>query len=152
MTRFAIQRTFMQRKEDVVRDWFHVNAENEILGRMASQVARILMGKTKATYTPHVDCGDFVVVTNAEKVQVTGKKMQQKLYRHHTGYFSGLRAQNLARMLDRKPEEVIRLAVRRMLPKNKLGRKMLRKLKVYRGSEHRNQAQNPKVISFSTGA
>ena len=152
MTRFAIQRTFMQRKEDVVRDWFHVNAENEILGRMASQVARILMGKTKATYTPHVDCGDFVVVTNAEKVQVTGRKMQKKLYRHHTGYFSGLRTQNLARMLERKPEEVIRLAVRRMLPKNKLGRKMLRKLKIYRGSDHRNQAQNPKAISFSASA
>ena len=105
MTRFAIQRTFMQRKEDVVRDWFHVNAENEILGRMACQVARILMGKNKATYTPHVDGGDFVVVTNAEKVQVTGRKMQQKLYRHYTGYFGGLRTQNLARMFERKPEE-----------------------------------------------
>ncbi len=150
MAGFAIQRTFMQRKEDVVRDWYQVNAENEVLGRMAVEVARILMGKNKPIYTPHVDCGDFVVVTNAEKVMVTGRKRENKLYYHHTGHIGGLKSNTMANMLARKPEEVIRLAVRRMLPKNKLGRKMLRKLKVYRGAEHKNGAQSPQPISFNS--
>ncbi len=145
----AVQKTFMQRKEDVVRDWYHVDAEKEILGRMASDIAVILMGKNKPTYTPHVDCGDFVVVTNAQKVRVTGRKREKKLYYHHTGYIGGLKSRTMGQMLENKPEEVIRLAVRRMLPKNKLGRKMLRKLKVYRGPEHENGAQNPKTISFA---
>lgn len=149
VTNHPAQRTFMQRNEEVVRDWYHIDAEKEILGRMASELAVILMGKNKPTYTPHVDCGDYVVVTNAEKVRVTGRKRQNKLYYHHTGYIGGLKSRNLEEMLERKPEEVIRLAVRRMLPKTKLGRKMLRKLKVVRGPEHDNVAQNPKTISFA---
>ena len=150
MSSFAVQKTFMQRKEDVSRDWYLVNAENEVLGRMATRIARILMGKNKPTYTPHVDGGDFVVVTNARKVQVTGRKREQKLYHHHTGYLGGLKSQTLRRMLERKPEEVIRLAVKRMLPKNRLGRKMLKKLKVSAGSEHRHDAQHPKQIRLTS--
>ena len=149
MSRFAIQRTFMLRKEDVTREWYHVNAENEILGRMATGIAMILMGKNKPIYTPHVDGGDFVVVTNASKVQVTGRKAEQKLYHRHTGYLGGLRSETFNRLIARKPEEVIRLAVRRMLPKNSLGRKMLKKLKVHRGPKHCNEAQRPKDIRIT---
>ncbi|MFQ5654278.1 MAG: 50S ribosomal protein L13 [Planctomycetota bacterium] len=148
MDRFAIQKTFMERDTGVQRRWFHVDAEKEILGRMATRVARILMGKHKPTYTPHVDCGDFVVVTNASRVGVTGRKREKKLYHYHTGYMGGLRTHNLDWMLAKRPEDVVRLAVRRMLPKNKLGRKMLRKLKVYPGPEHRNRAQNPETIGW----
>ncbi len=143
MTRFAIQRTFMQRKEDVVRDWFHVNAENEILGRMASQVARILMGKTKATYTPHVDCGDFVIVTNAAKIVLTGKKAEQKMKLTFSGYPGGLKATSHGDLLRTQPERLVEDAIRRMLPKSRLGRQMLKKLKIYAGSEHPHHAQQP---------
>ncbi|MEE8143553.1 MAG: 50S ribosomal protein L13 [Planctomycetota bacterium] len=149
MHRFAIQRSFVQRKEDVVRQWFLVDAQHEILGRMATKIARILMGKNKPSYTPHVDCGDFVVVTNARKVQVTGKKREQKLYYYHTGFMGGLRSHNLDWMLEKKPEKVLQLAVRRMLPKTKLGRQMLTKLKVYPEAKHPHVAQNPREISLS---
>lgn len=149
MSRFAIQRSFSARPADVVRRWYVVDAEKEILGRMATEIATILMGKNKATYTPHVDTGDYVVVVNAEKVQVTGRKPEQKLYRYHTGYMSGLREHNLAWMTEHKPEDVIKLAVKRMLPKSKLGRTMLAKLKVYAGAEHNNHAQSPEPLSFS---
>ena len=143
MQSYSPQRSFVQRKEDVIRKWYHVDASEEILGRMAVEVASILMGKNKPTYTPHVDCGDFVVVTNARKIQTTGDKVEQKLYRYHTGYLGGLKSNNLRWMLDKKPEEVIRLAIRRMLPKTRLGRKMLSKLKVFAGEDHPLQAQQP---------
>ncbi|MDE0959698.1 MAG: 50S ribosomal protein L13 [Planctomycetota bacterium] len=141
MQNYSPQRTFNQRKEDVVRQWYHVDASVEILGHMAVEIARILMGKNKPTYTPHVDGGDYVVVINAREVQVSGEKREKKVYYRHSGYMGGLKSNNLAWMLEKKPEEVIRLAVRRMLPKSRLGRKMLSKLKVFPGAEHSLQAQ-----------
>lgn len=130
--------------------WFVVDASQEILGRMAANVARILQGKHKPTYTPHADVGDFVVVINAKKVRVTGRKAEKKVYRHYTGYPGGLVEQSFARMRDRHPEDIIRLAVRRMMPKTTLGRHMTRKLKVYAGSTHPHHAQKPEPVSFGT--
>lgn len=150
MTQFSIQKSFVQKKEAVTRDWYLVDAANETLGRMATRLATILMGKNKPTYTPHVDCGDFVVVINAQKVVLTGNKREKKNYYYHTGFMGGLKSNSMEWMLEHKPEEVIRLAVRRMLPKNKLGRQMLRKLKVYGGADHDNHAQQPKTIEFNT--
>ena len=141
-------RTPVLRKEDVQHAWYEVDAEGQILGRLAVRIARILMGKHKPTYTPHVDCGDFVVVTNAEKIRVTGKKLDQKLYWRDSRYFGGLRSESLGSLLARRPEQVIRLAVRRMLPKTVLGRKMLKKLKVYAGPRHPHQAQKPIKLSW----
>ena len=131
--------------------WYVVDASQEVLGRMAVKIAQMLMGKHKPTYTPHSDQGDFVVVLNAPKVQVTGNKAEDKIYRHHTGYPGGLVEESYARVRDRHPDRIIRLAVRRMLPKNNLGRAMIRKLKVYAGAEHPHHAQRPEVISFGTG-
>jgi len=131
--------------------WYVVDASQEVLGRMAVKIAQMLMGKHKPTYTPHSDQGDFVVVLNAPKVQVTGTKADDKVYRHHTGYPGGLVEESYARVRDRHPDRIIRLAVRRMLPKNNLGRAMLRKLKVYPGAEHPHHAQRPEAISFGTG-
>ncbi len=141
-------KTFMAKKEDVQRKWWVVDAEGATLGRMASKIAMVLMGKTKPTYTPHVDTGDYVVVLNAEKVMVSGDKAQTKHYHHYTGYTSGLRTVSFADMMEKKPEKVIELAVRRMLPKNKLGRHMLGKLKVYRGNEHEHAAQTPEKLEL----
>ncbi|MFN0060510.1 MAG: 50S ribosomal protein L13 [Planctomycetota bacterium] len=149
MHRFAIQRSFVPRKGDVVRKWYLVDAEQETLGRMATQVAQILMGKNKPTYTPHIDCGDGVVVINAEKVGTTGRKTETKSYFKHTLYLGGLREHSLAWMVANKPKDVIELAVRRMLPKNALGRKMLGKLKIYTGAQHEHAAQEPTPISFT---
>lgn len=149
MHRFAIQKTTMPRKEDVLREWHIFDAKDQILGRFATELAKILMGKHKPTFTPHLDTGDFIVVINAKEVRVTGKKREQKLYRYHTGYMGGLREHNLEWMLEHKPDQVVRLAVKRMLPKTKLGRKMLSKLKVYGGAEHRHEAQNPKELVLS---
>ncbi len=143
MQNYSPQKSFVQRKEDVVRDWYHVDASAEILGRMATGIANILMGKNKPTYTPHVDGGDYVVVTNASKVRTTGSKGEKNLYHYHTGYLGGLRSKTMGWMIENKPEEVVRLAVRRMLPKSRLGRKMLSKLKVYSGEEHDMSAQAP---------
>ena len=140
-----VQKTFSQNPADVSRQWYLVDADQEVLGRMAVRIATILMGKNKPTYTPHVDTGDFVVVTNAEKVGLSGNKRAQKLYHYHTGYIGGLRSHNLDWMLKHKPAQVIQLAVRRMLPKTKLGRKMLKKLKVYAGPEHPHEAQSPQA-------
>ncbi|MDK2897682.1 MAG: large subunit ribosomal protein [Candidatus Atribacteria bacterium] len=131
------------------RKWYLVDAEGQVLGRLAAQIAQILMGKSKPLYTPFLDVGDFVVVVNAEKVRVTGRKMADKLYRHHTGYPGGLKEETLASLLARKPEEVIRRAVWGMIPHNRLGRKMIKKLKIYRGPDHPHQAQNP--ISIQIG-
>ncbi len=130
------------------REWFIVDANNQVLGRLSSNIARILRGKHKPTFAPHQDVGDFVVVINAEKVKLTGKKVEQKTYHRHSGYPGGMKEISFQRMIEKHPERVIENAVRLMLPKNVLGRKMIKKLKVYAGGNHPHQAQNPKPIQF----
>jgi large subunit ribosomal protein L13 len=130
------------------KKWLLVDAEDKVLGRLASEIAKRLMGKDKVIYTPFMDTGDFVVVVNAEKIKVTGRKMSDKIYYRHSGYLGGMKQRTLSEMLDRKPEEVIRLAVKRMLPKNKLGRKMLSKLKIYAGPEHPHKSQKPVAVEL----
>ena len=139
-------KSFIAKKEQTQHKWLLVDAEGLILGRMASKIAPMLMGKTKPTYTPHVDTGDYVIVINADKIKVTGKKAQNKEYDYYTHYPGGHKFVSFADMMARKPERVIELAVRRMLPKSKLGRAMLKKLKVYRGAEHDHHAQRPEKI------
>ena len=141
-------KTYMAKPSDITRRWHQVDAEGLVLGRLAVEVARILMGKHRPTYTPHLDTGEFVVVINAQKIELTGKKAEQKKYYHYTGYPGGLVETSYRRMRERKPEEIIRLAVRRMLPKTKLGRAMLSKLKVYKGTEHPHTAQQPEVLDL----
>ena len=141
-------RTFMAKKEEVKRRWVLVDARERVLGRLASRIATVLQGKHKPTYTPHVDTGDFVVVVNAEKVRVTGRKREQRMYQRYSYHPGGLKQIPLGRMLREKPTEVIRLAVRRMLPKNKLARHMLKKLKVYPGPDHPHEAQRPEAIEL----
>lgn len=141
-------RTYQQKPSEVRREWFVVDAQGKILGRLASRIAAILRGKHKPTFTPHVDGGDFVVVVNAEKVRLTGRKLQEKVYYWHTGYPGGIKSATAAQLLERKPEWVIQKAVQRMLPKNPLGRRMLKKLKVYRGPEHPHVAQQPKPLDL----
>jgi len=141
-------KTYQQKPSEVQRQWFVVDAQGKVLGRLASRIAAILRGKHKPTFTPHVDGGDFVVVVNAEKVRLTGRKLQEKVYYWHTGYPGGIKSATAAQMLERKPEWVIQKAVQRMLPKNPLGRRMLRKLKVYRGPEHPHAAQQPKPLEL----
>jgi len=142
-------KSFVAKKEDISRDWYVVDATDQVLGRLASEVARRLRGKHKAIFTPHVDTGDFIVVVNAEKVTLTGRKMEQKMYHRHSGYPGGIRSVNARRMLDTHPERVLIAAVKGMLPKNRLGRQMLKKLKVYVGPEHPHQAQQPQSLSLS---
>jgi large subunit ribosomal protein L13 len=139
-------KTFVATPETREREWFVVDAEGKTLGRLATRIADTLRGKHKPEYTPHVDTGDFVVVVNAEKVRVTGDKRAAKLYHRHSGYPGGLRSRTLGEMLERRPEEVIRLAVRGMLPRNRLGRRQLTKLKVYAGPDHPHAAQQPKPL------
>ena len=141
-------KSFMAKKAHVDSKWLLVDADGAILGRMAAKIAPVLMGKTKPTYTPHVDTGDYVIVLNADKIKVTGKKTQDKQYDDYTHCPGGHKFVSFADMMVKKPEKVIELAVRRMLPKNKLGRKMLKKLKVYRGSQHPHQAQRPEKIEL----
>jgi len=141
-------KSFMAKKSEVEQKWLLVDADGAILGRMAAKIAPILMGKTKPIYTPHVDVGDFVVVVNAEKVKVSGKKAEAKEYDYYTHYPGGHRYVSFADMMAKKPEKVIELAVKRMLPKSALGRQMLKKLKVYRGPEHEHQAQKPERIEL----
>ena len=141
-------KSFVAKKSEVEQKWLLVDAEGAVLGRMAAKIAPILMGKNKPTYTPHVDTGDYVVVVNAGKVQLTGKKAQVKEYDYYTHHPGGHKFVSFADMMAKKPERVVELAVRRMLPKNKLGRKMLKKLKVYRGPEHHHQAQRPEKIEL----
>jgi large subunit ribosomal protein L13 len=136
-------KSYMARPQVVERRWLLIDAEGQTLGRLATEIARLLRGKNKPQYTPHVDTGDFVVVVNAEKVVVTGKKAEQKVYRRHTGYPGGLREMSYEVMLERKPTEILRKAVRGMMPKTRLGRQQLRKLKIYAGPEHPHEAQNP---------
>ena len=142
-------RTLSIRTEDVTRKWYVVDAENLVLGRLASEIAKILRGKHKPFFTPHVDTGDFVIVVNADKVMLTGKKWAQKTYRWHTGYPGGFREIVAEKMRQRHPERIIELAVRGMLPKNKLGRAMIRKLKVYASSTHPHAAQQPEPLQFA---
>lgn len=141
-------KSFMAKKNQVEQKWLLVDAEGIALGRMAAKIAPILMGKTKPTYTPHVDTGDYVVVVNAEKIKLTGKKAQTKEYESYSRYPGGHKYISFTDMMTRKPEKVVELAVRRMLPKNALGRHMLKKLKVYRGPEHEHQAQRPEKIEL----
>jgi large subunit ribosomal protein L13 len=139
-------KTYTARAEDMEREWFLVNAEGKTLGRLASEIAQVLRGKHKPIYTPHLDCGDYVIVVNAEKVRVTGRKLDQKMYYHHTGYPGGIKSISLRNQLQKHPERVLQAAVRGMLPKNRLGRRMLKKLKVYAGDSHPHEAQQPKML------
>ena len=141
-------KSFMAKVNQVEQKWLLIDAEDAILGRMAAKIAPILMGKAKPTYTPHVDTGDYVIVVNADKIKLTGKKAQMKEYDYYTHHPGGQKYVSFEEMMEKKPEKVIELAVRRMLPKNKLGRQMLKKLKVYRGPEHENQAQKPEKIEL----
>jgi large subunit ribosomal protein L13 len=142
-------KTYMANSNDIKRKWYVIDAEGKVLGRLASEVAKILRGKNKPEYTPHVDVGDNVIILNADKIVLTGKKLEQKYYRHHTLYPGGLKEEKYKSFMKRKPEKVIELAVKRMLPKNSLGRAMYKKLNVYAGSEHKHQAQKPEVLEVN---
>jgi len=139
-------KTFVATPENRQRDWYVVDAEGKTLGRLSTQIANVLRGKLKPEYTPHCDVGDYVVVVNAERIRVTGNKKRDKQYYRHTGYPGGIRSRTLGEMLDRRPEEVIRKAVKGMLPRNRLARKQLTKLKVYAGPDHPHAAQTPKPL------
>ncbi len=141
-------KTFMAKKEDQQRKWYVVDASGAVLGRLASRIALTLTGKNTPRYTPHVDTGAFVIVVNADKIRLTGRKLENKIYYHYSGYQSGLKRTTAGRLLETHPERLITYAVRGMLPKNRLGRGMLRKLKVYAGPEHPHAAQKPEAISF----
>jgi len=143
-----MMKSYMAKANEVDRKWYVIDAEGKVLGRLASEVAKILRGKHKPTYTPYVDTGDYVIVINADKVKLTGKKLEKKEYIYHTGYPGGLKRIPYEELLKRKPEKVIELAVKGMLPKNRLGRKMFKKLKVYAGPEHKHQAQKPEIYEF----
>jgi large subunit ribosomal protein L13 len=143
-------KTYVATPENRQRDWYVVDAEGRTLGRLATQIADVLRGKRKPEYTPHCDTGDFVVVINAEKITVTGRKLEQKTYYRHSGYPGGLRSRTLGEMLDRRPDDVIRKAVKGMLPRNRLARAQLTKLKVYAGPDHPHKAQQPKPLEIET--
>jgi large subunit ribosomal protein L13 len=143
-----VMKSYWAKPDEIEKKWYLVDADNKILGRLATEVAVRLMGKHKPTYTPSIDTGDFIVIVNAEKFAVTGKKLTDKIYYRHSGYLGGIKERTLKEQLERKPEEVIRMAVRRMLPKTKMGRAMIKKLKIYTGSEHPHVAQNPEVLEF----
>jgi len=138
--------TQVAKKEELQKDWYVVDLEDKVLGRAASEIARVLRGKHKAIFTPSVDTGDFVIVLNAEKVRLTGNKLSQKMYHRHSGYTGGLTSVTAGQMLEKTPEELIKKAVKGMLPKNRLGRQMFKKLKVYCGADHPHQAQQPKEL------
>lgn len=146
-----MQRTFSLRPQDVERKWYVVDAAGKTLGRLATQIARVLRGKHKPVFTPHVDCGDHVIVVNAEKVEVTGRKRDQKVYYWHSGYPGGLKQATFRQMIQRRPERVIERAVWGMLPHNRLGRRMIRKLHVYAGPDHPHQAQQPEPLPLEGG-
>ena len=140
--------SFMASPSTIKREWYVVDATGHTLGRLTSEIAKILRGKNKPTYTPHIDTGDHVIVVNADKIKVTGKKLDQKIYYRHSDYVGGMKEQTLREKLAKKPEDVIYLAVKGMLPKGPLGRKMIKKLHVYAGPEHNNQAQQPKALEI----
>ena len=141
-------KTLVAKTEEVNRDWYLVDAENQVLGRIATTIANVLRGKNKPTYTPSVDTGDFVIVVNAAKIALTGNKLADKTYYSHSGYPGGIKSITAGKLLEKKPEELIRHAVKGMLPKNKLARHMLNKLKIYSGSEHPHKAQQPKALNI----
>ena len=141
-------KTYMASSGKIERKWYVVDAEGRTLGRLASEIAKVLRGKHKPEYTPHVDIGDYVIVVNADKIKVSGKKLEQKIYYRHSGFPGGLKETTLAEMLAKKPERVMELAVKGMLPKGPLGRSMFKKLHVYAGPEHKQQAQKPEVLTF----
>lgn len=141
-------KTFMASPATIDRKWYVVDAAGMTLGRLASEVAKVLRGKNKPIFTPHMDTGDYVIIVNAEKIQVTGKKLDQKIYYHHSDYVGGMKQTTLKEKLAKKPEQVIELAVKGMLPKGPLGRQMYRKLYVYAGPEHKHAAQKPEVLTF----
>jgi large subunit ribosomal protein L13 len=143
-----MQKTYLPKEKEIHRNWYLVDAQDKVLGRLASRIAIVLRGKHKAIYTPHMDTGDGVIVINASKIKVTGKKMQDKVYRRYSGYPGGLREVNLATMLIKKPETVIKLAVGRMIPKGALGEKMLKKLKVYPGDKHPHEGLKPQKLEL----
>ena len=137
------------KKKDIKKDWYIINAENAAVGRLASYISRVLRGKNKPTFNPHIDNGDFVVVTNIDKIKFTGKKFQHKKYYRHTGYPGGIKETTPEKLYEKKPGEALKLAVKRMLPGGVLGRKQLTKLKIYSGSDHPHSSQNPKIIDLS---
>lgn len=141
-------KSFIAKKETVQRDWYVIDAENKVLGRLAAEIARRLRGKHKPVYTPHVDTGDFIVVVNADKLRLTGKKLDDKKYYRYTGYPGGLREQTAGELLKKKPTQILELAVKGMLPKNSLGRSMFKKLKVYTGAGHPHEAQKPQTLEL----
>ena len=141
-------KTYMANPDKIERKWYVVDADGQTLGRLASEVAKVLRGKNKPVYTPHIDTGDYVIIINAEKVAVTGKKLDQKVYYHHSDYVGGLKETTLKEMMAKKPEKVLELAVKGMLPKGPLGRSMIKKLHVYAGPEHKHEAQKPEVLTF----
>ena len=141
-------KTFLANPATIERKWYVVDAEGKTLGRLASEIAKVLRGKNKPVFTPHLDMGDYVIVVNAEKVKVTGKKLNQKIYYHHSGYVGGMKETTLKEMLAKKPERVLELAVKGMLPKGPLGRQMYKKLFVYAGPQHKHAAQKPEVLTF----
>jgi large subunit ribosomal protein L13 len=143
-------KTYSAKPGEITREWYLVDAEGKTLGRLATQIADTLRGKRKPQFTPHVDTGDFVIVVNAEKIQVTGNKLDQKRYYRHSGYPGGLRSRTLREQLDRRPTEVLRVAVKGMLPKNRLARQQITKLKIYAGPEHPHEAQNPKSLELDS--
>ena len=141
-------KTYMANPDKIERKWYVVDAEGQTLGRLAAEVAKVLRGKNKPEFTPHIDTGDNVIVINAEKIKVTGKKLDQKVYYHHSDYVGGMKETTLREMMAKKPEQVIELAVKGMLPKGPLGRTMIKKLHVYAGAEHAHQAQKPEDLTF----
>ena len=141
-------KTFSAKPETVKRDWFVIDATDQVLGRLSTEIARRLRGKHKPEYTPHVDTGDYIIVINAEKVRVTGNKESDKMYHHHTGYIGSLKSTNLAKLRKEHPERIIQRSVKGMLPKNALGRAMFRKLKVYAGDSHKHEAQQPRPLEL----
>ena len=141
-------KTYMANPDKIERKWYVVDAEGQTLGRLSAEIAKVLRGKNKPVFTPHVDTGDYVIVVNADKVKVTGKKLEQKIYYHHSDYVGGMKETTLKEMMAKKPEAVIELAVKGMLPNGPLGRTMIKKLHVYAGPEHAHQAQKPEVLTF----
>ena len=140
--------TYIVKAAEIERKWYVVDAQDKTLGRLSSEVARILRGKHKPTYTPYMDLGDYVIIVNADKIHVTGKKLEQKVYKRHSGYLGGLKETPLKTMLEKKPTEVLRHSIKGMLPKNNLGRQMFKKLKVYAGPEHNHAAQQPETLEI----
>jgi len=141
-------KTFVAKEQDIAKKWYVVDAKDRVLGRLATQIAMRLRGKHKPIFTPHADTGDFVVVVNADKIALTGKKWDKKIYYHHTGYIGGLKQISAKKLLEKKPEDILRFAVKGMLPKNSLGRRQMKKLKIYVGTDHPHEAQQPEILEI----